>query len=165
MGNTTTTSRRPKHLQAGNGILLKGTVLDMSSAQPGTAAVSDASMDTWMEYLHSSSHTHANDTGVQVTLSALDPNGNFITIGTATTDLTGQYSFVWTPTIAGKYTIVASFAGSQSYYPSTAETSDRRKRSSSRAPTPAPAAPVTNYTNTIIGIGLAIIIAMIVAIA
>ena len=102
----------------------------MSTAQPGTAAVSDASMDTWMDYLHEQQPFPANDTGVQVTLSALDPNGNFVTIGTATTDLTGQYSFGWTPTISGKYTIVASFAGSQSYYPSTAETSICKRSSS-----------------------------------
>ena len=45
------------------------------------------------------------------------------TIGTAISDASGAYSYQWTPDILGKYTVVASFAGSNAYYGSSAETS------------------------------------------
>ena len=34
-----------------------------------------------------------NTTGVPVTLTAIDPNNNFVTLGTATSDASGYYSF------------------------------------------------------------------------
>ena len=40
-----------------------------------------------------------------------------------TSDAYGAYSFMWTPDIPGKYTVVATFAGSESYWPSYAKTS------------------------------------------
>ena len=36
---------------SGTTVMLRGTVIDMSPAQPGTPAISDESMDTWMDYL------------------------------------------------------------------------------------------------------------------
>jgi hypothetical protein len=65
----------------------------------------------------------SNTTGVSVTISVVDANGNFRTIGTPTSDSNGMFTFTWTPDIQGSYTVIASFAGSQSYYPSHAETS------------------------------------------
>jgi hypothetical protein len=165
-GNTATTvSVQSDVYTAGNGVLLKGTVLDTSPAQNGTAAVSDASQSAWMMYLHMQQPFPATGTGVTVSLDALDPNSNFVHIGTVTSDLTGQYSFLWQPTIAGKYNIVASFGGSGAYYGSTAETSVG-VAAAAATPTPDPtAAPVANYTMTIMGGVIAIIIAVIVAIA
>ncbi len=63
-------------------------------------------------------------TGVPVLLSAIDPNGNYIEIGTTTSDTSGVFSYRWVPPseIPGKYTVIASFAGSKSYWPSTATT-------------------------------------------
>jgi hypothetical protein len=52
----------------------------------------------------------------------VDANGNFRPIGTATTDYTGAYNLVWQPDIAGKYTIIASFTGTNAYYGSSAQT-------------------------------------------
>ena len=52
----------------------------------------------------------------------LDANGNFRQIGTATSDSSGLFSYQWTPDIPGKYTVYASFDGSNSYWPSHAET-------------------------------------------
>ena len=43
-------------------------------------------------------------------------------IGTATSDMSGFYSIQWTPEHEGKYTIIATFEGSKSYYSSYAET-------------------------------------------
>jgi hypothetical protein len=62
-------------------------------------------------------------TGVSVSITVIDPNGNYKT-GVATTDATGTYGLQITPDmtpVAGKYTVVANFAGSNSYWGSTAE--------------------------------------------
>ena len=56
------------------------------------------------------------------TYTVLDSNGNHITIGTATTDASGTYSLTWTPEIPGNYTVYATFAGTNGYWPSSAET-------------------------------------------
>ena len=110
----------------GANVLIEGNVLDQSPASPGTPAVSDASMSEWMDYLHMQNATLLNnppkEQGVPVTLTAIDPNMNHITIGTTTTDGAGGYSFLWTPQIEGLYTITASFDGTNSYWPSSAET-------------------------------------------
>jgi outer membrane protein assembly factor BamB len=110
-------------LPQGNSILIKGTVMDLSPAQPNTPAVSDDSMSGWMEYLHMQQPLPTNTTGVPVTISVVDSNGNYRIIGSATTDINGNFNYMWTPDIPGTYTIVATFAGSKSYYSSYAETS------------------------------------------
>jgi hypothetical protein len=76
-----------------------------------------------MEYVYMQQPMPSNVTGVPVTLSVLDANGNYRSIGTTTSDGSGMYSLTWTPDIAGDFTVVASFAGTESYYPSSAETS------------------------------------------
>ena len=112
----------------GSSVLIQGKVLDQSPAQPGTPCVSAASMATQMEYLHMQQPLaglfgNATITGVPVTLMATDPNGNTITIGTTTTNgYYGTFSFAWTPSMPGPYTIFAYFAGDDSYGGSTAST-------------------------------------------
>jgi hypothetical protein len=96
--------------------------MDLSPAQPNTPAVSADSMTGWMEYLHMQKPKPTNTTGVTVTLTATDQNGNKFNIGTATSDASGLYSVMWTPPTESKYTITASFEGSESYYASSAET-------------------------------------------
>ncbi len=61
-------------------------------------------------------------TGVPVKLTAVDPNGNYHDLGTATSDMSGLYSALWTPPVEGKYTVIATFEGSNSYGSSYAET-------------------------------------------
>ncbi len=63
-----------------------------------------------------------NATGVKVTLAATDPSGKTQTIGTATTDLAGNYGISWTPSAEGQYQITATFEGSISYYSSFSTT-------------------------------------------
>ena len=63
-----------------------------------------------------------NAYGVDVSLVAIDPNGNYITIGTTTSDSNGNYGIVYTPEVPGSYQIIATFAGSNSYGPSSATT-------------------------------------------
>ncbi len=113
-------------------ITISGTVMDIS---PGTSqdaiemrfpngvpAVSDDSQSDWMLYVYKQFAQPSNATGVPVTLSVADANGNYREIGTITSDASGFYSYSWTPDIPGKYTVYASFAGSAAYYPSHAVT-------------------------------------------
>ncbi len=75
-----------------------------------------------MEYVYQQQNKPANATGVEVYLTVIDANGNYRYIGTAVSDASGTYSLQWTPDITGKYTVIASFTGTNAYYGSTAET-------------------------------------------
>ena len=121
--SATTVSAPQTQIETGQSAIISGTVLDQSPAQPGTACVSDASQGPWMDYLHMQAQFPANVTGVPVSIDATDPNGNFVHIGDTTSDTSGTYSYTWAPTISGTYKITATFAGSQSYGSSYAETS------------------------------------------
>ena len=114
-----------------NTITIRGSITDVSPGitqkeiqlrfPDGVPAVSDASMADWMKYVYQQTE-RPNAQGVDITLSVLDANGNYRTIGTTTSDSDGFYSFTWQPDIEGKYIIYASFEGSSSYYPSHAVT-------------------------------------------
>ena len=119
----TTVSASPKIIPDGTMLMLEGTVMDMSPAQPNTPAVSDASMTAWMEYLHMTQPIPMNTTGVEVSLDAVDPNNNFVHIGTVTSDGSGMFKMMWEPEVPGEYTVIATFGGSKSYWPSSGETS------------------------------------------
>jgi hypothetical protein len=118
---------------AGKTIVIQGTVNDASPGTKQTAvtlrfpngvpAVSDDSQGDWMKYVYAQFPRPANATGVEVSIDAVDPNYNFVHLGTATSDSSGTFGFNWiTPDIPGQYTIIASFAGSGGYYSSYAET-------------------------------------------
>ena len=85
-------------------------------------AVSDASQSEWMLYVYKQFSQPMATTGVPVSIDAVDPNGNYIHLGDATSDSSGAYSFVYTPSTEGKYTIYATFGGSAAYYSSYAQT-------------------------------------------
>jgi outer membrane protein assembly factor BamB len=124
--SATTASATPKVTAAGTTMVIEGTVTDQTpdAHLKGTPAVSDASMSDWMEYIFMQKEMPMNATGVPVSIYAIDPNNNWVHIGDTTSDASGLYSFAWeTPDIPGKYTIVATFAGSGGYYASSAETS------------------------------------------
>jgi outer membrane protein assembly factor BamB len=122
-GKTATTVEVSSDVAAkGSSILIKGTVMDMSPAQPNTPAVSDDSMTAWMEYLHMQQPKPTNTTGVPVKLTAVDQAGQVTDIGTVWTDANGYFKKLWTPTVEGEYAIIATFDGSLSYYSSSAET-------------------------------------------
>ena len=55
-------------------------------------------------------------------LSTIDPNGNTYDIGTATSNTDGTFGLLWTPEVPGKYEIIATFEGSDSYFSSYATT-------------------------------------------
>jgi hypothetical protein len=109
-------------LNQGQSLVLKGTVMDMSPAQPNTPCISKESMSVWMEYIHMQNQIPANVTGVPVSIDAVDPNGNYVHITDVTSDMSGTYSYMWTPDISGKYTVTATFMGDDSYGSSYAET-------------------------------------------
>ena len=75
-----------------------------------------------MEYLYQQQPIPTNAKGVEVTLDAIDSNGNWIPIDRVTSDMSGFYSCMWTPEHEGKYTVIATFEGSKSYWASYAET-------------------------------------------
>jgi hypothetical protein len=88
----------------------------------GTPAISDSDMDKWMEYLFMQQSYPADAKGVPVHLATIDPNGNYFDIGTVTSDINGNYGVPFTPSVPGTYQILANFAGSNAYGPSTAST-------------------------------------------
>jgi len=75
-----------------------------------------------MRYLYMQFPIPENPTGVEVSLDVIDPNGNYIHIDDVTSDMSGMFSYMWTPETEGKYTIFATFMGSKSYWASYAET-------------------------------------------
>ena len=89
----------------------------------GVPAVSDESQTAWMEYVYMQKPRPTDTTGVPVIISVVDANGNYREIGTTTSNADGFFSLNWKPDIEGKYTVYASFAGSESYWPSHAVTS------------------------------------------
>jgi hypothetical protein len=168
-GNTATTVTVSSGQNSNNQVLIQGTVTDQSPGQTclgiseaGTPAIADQYMSQWMEYLFEQCPEPMNATGVKLTLTDIDPNNNTYTIGTTISNINGQYKYVFTPDVPGVYTIIATFAGSNSYYSSTAQTSYLYETPSTPAPT---ASPVTGLASTgSLELGIAAVIIVIVII-
>jgi hypothetical protein len=113
-----------------------------------------------MEYIYEQQAKPTNATGVPVSLDAVDPNGNFIHIGDATTDTSGTFGYSWTtPNVPGQYTIVATFKGSNSYSSSSSETyMNIAEPNPTASPIPETAQPPTEMY--ILGVGVAMVIAI-----
>jgi hypothetical protein len=75
-----------------------------------------------MKYLYLQKPCPTTANGVEMKLETLDPNNNFYEIGTLTSDSSGMFKLMWEPPVPGEYTIIATFAGSESYFSSYAET-------------------------------------------
>jgi len=167
-GESATTVEGPKTaITLGQSVVLTGTVLDESPAQSNTPCVSKESMTTQMEYLHMQVPIdgiwhNLTITGVPVALTAIDENGGSINIGTATTSAYyGTYEIAWTPPAEGTYKIIASFAGDESYGSSGAQTAVLVGPTEQQVVIPAQVMP-PDYTMTIVGMGLAILAAVII---
>ena len=90
----------------------------------------------------------------------LDPNGNCYDVATATTDLDGFYSATFTPPVPGKYTVYVTYAGSESYWPSSAVSAINVENAPE--PTVAPTATPAPMTDAyVLGIGAGSIIAIV----
>jgi hypothetical protein len=93
--------------------------------------------------------------------SVIDSNGNYRTIGTTMSDASRTYALTWTPDISGNYKTIASFAGTESYYSSSAQTYFHASEGATAAPTAQPAnmEPIQHY---VMGIGVAIIVVIVI---
>ena len=158
----------------GTSIIIKGTVMDISAGTKqnqqaadfpyGVPVVSDASMKDWMGYVYQQKPLPTNFTGVPITISVIDSNGNNRDIGTTTTTSSGTYSLSWTPDISGSYTVFVNFVGTNGYWPSNSQ--DTFDISAAVPTTQPTAAPIENLATTtdlmmyIVGAAIAIIIAI-----
>ena len=165
----TSVAASPKISVNGESVMVEGMVTDISPGTKeyalvarfpkGVPVVSDESQTDWMQYVYMQYPRPADVTGVEVTLSVLDPNGNVYEVATATTDANGFYSAVFNPEVPGKYTIMASFAGSKSYVGSHATTAINVEAAPDPTPEPtqAPASLADQYALPGIGITVAAI--------
>jgi hypothetical protein len=188
-GNSATTvAASPEISIYGNSVMIKGTVTDQTDTGrlntnaagtnhfnsldvpvsgdydftlKGTPAIGDESMDAWMEYMYHQRSMPTDAEGVEVSLDTIDPNGNYVHISTVTSDMTGAYGYKWTPEVPGTYQIIATFAGSAAYGPSSAITYVGVDEA------PPPTAPPAEYpqpidnTMTIIVVGIVLLIAIV----
>jgi hypothetical protein len=135
----------------GSSLTVQGTVTDISPGTKqsdvalrfpnGVPVVSDSSETAWMQYVYMQDPKPAVS-GVSISVVVIDPNGNPHN-GVASSDISGHYSLQITPDmtpVTGKYTVVATFAGSNSYWGSNAE--------SSFVVDPAPAATTSSTQNS-----------------
>ncbi len=114
-----------------------------------------------MEYVYMQKPKPTNATGVPVKIEVIDANNNRRTIGTSTSDTLGTFTLAWTPDIEGEYKVIATFEGSESYWPSVAATSF--VVDPAVAPTQAPEYPQPiDNTMTIVGVGVAILAAVVI---
>jgi len=171
----TTVTASPKVSVEGSSVIIEGAVTDISPGTEeyaltarfphGVPAVSDASMSEWMKYVYMQFARPTNANGIEITLDAIDPNGNYIHIGNTTSDASGMYSLQWTPEITGKYTIISSFAGTASYYASFSETAiavDPAPATSTPSPQPLQSVADMYFVPAIAGLFVAIIVVGIV---
>jgi hypothetical protein len=161
-------------IELGKSVVISGTVTDIAAGTQqegvierfpnGVPAVSDASMQSWMEYVYMQKPRPTNATGVPVTIDVIDSNNNYRNIGAAVSDANGFFSYQWTPDIPGKYTVIATFAGSESYWSSQAETAFAVDASPEVTPGPTPTPPSMAETY-FVPMSIGMIIAIVVVIA
>jgi outer membrane protein assembly factor BamB len=158
----------------GSSLVIRGAVIDTAAGTKqteqtarfpqGVPAVSDQSMSNWMEYVYMQKPRPTNATGVPVSIDVIDANNNLRNIGSTTTNADGMYSMQWKPDIPGKYTVIATFSGSESYWPSHAQTAFAvDEATATSTPQPLEAAPPTEMYFAIST--TAIIIAIVIATA
>jgi hypothetical protein len=177
-GPSSTTVTAPQTaITEGNKVVIQGTVMDVSTGTKqteqaadfpnGVPCASDASMGQWMSYVYQQQPLPTNFTGVTVQLAAIDPNGNHIVIGNATTNVDGVFDYAWAaPNIPGSYSIYATFYGTNGYYGSNANTGVYVESAvvTTQQPTASPVTGLATMSGLTIGIAVAVI-AIIIAIA
>jgi len=167
--SATTVAASPKVTVLGSNVVVEGMVTDISPGTQeyartarfphGVPAVSDDSMSDWMLHVYKQFPAPSNATGVEVIVEVFDPNSNYYEVGRTTSDASGFYSFAFAPDVPGKYTVVARFAGSKSYWPSFAKTAINIDEAPEATPEPtqAPASIADQYMLPGIGIMVAAI--------
>ncbi len=158
-------------IELGKSLVISGTVTDISAGTQqneqaarfpnGVPAVSDESMSNWMAYVYQQKPRPTDTKGVPITLSVVDANGNYRTVGTTTSNADGYFTYQWKPDIEGQYTVYASFDGSESYWPSHAVSSfavDQSAAAPTAQPTPPASMADLYFVPAVIGIIIAIIV-------
>jgi hypothetical protein len=187
-GPSATTVTAPQVVVSlGNKVMVTGTVTDQTPQFKDTPAISDASMGKWMEYMAMQKTIPGDAKGVDVMLIAIAPDGTTENIGTATSDLAGNYGIMWQPKQEGQYQIIATFAGSESYgssfgttyigvgaaqaAPTVAPTTAAPTTAAPTTAAPTTAAPSTtapepgNNTMTYVYVGIAAVLIIVVILA
>jgi outer membrane protein assembly factor BamB len=128
----TTVAASPKISSFGSMVLVEGTVMDISAGTQshgvssrfphGVPAIADEDMTAWMHYVYMQ-YPRPNVEGVEVVISVVDANDNYYEVGRTTSSANGVFKLEFEPPITGGYSVIASFDGSKSYWPSHAETS------------------------------------------
>jgi hypothetical protein len=167
--SATTVSVQDDVVVDGDSVLLTGMVTDVSAGTKddsltsrfpnGVPAVSDASMSEWMLYVYKQFERPLNASGVEVIVEVFDPNSNYYEVGRTTSDATGFYSLAFKPEVPGKYTVVARFEGTKSYWSSYAETAINVGQAPE--PTPEPTQAPTSLADQYLLPGIGIIVAAI----
>ena len=161
MGPTATKVSAPQtSVTLGQSLMITGSVTDQTPSgrhdtnsvienlnTPGTPilkdtpAISDKDMPAWMAYKYMQQGKPADAKGVTVSIDTVDPNGNFFHIDDVTNDITGNFGLKYTPEVPGTYQIIATFHGSNSYYPSSSITylTVSEAPATTAPPTPIPA--------------------------
>lgn len=155
----TTVTASPSISTHGDKVLIQGSVTDQSPGAKDTPAIADKDMTKWMEYLYEQQQKPANASGVEVILETLDPNDNSYEIGRTISDDAGNYRLLWQPKVPGEYKLIATFRGSESYFSSTTETFVAVEAAPESSSTQQQIV-VPDYTMTIIGVGIAVVIAV-----
>ena len=156
--SSVTVSVTPSIQNHGSMVMIQGTVNDISPGAIQLIAdgkfnvvplVSDVDQGRFMNYLYQQQQKPTDAKGVLVHLTAMAPDGSTKDLGYVTSDLSGHYALTWTPDQIGTYTVTAAFEGSNSYWPSSAETSIGMQNAPAAAVTPTPtAAPTAVVTPT-----------------
>jgi hypothetical protein len=173
--SATTVTASPKVTTYGDKVVIQGTVMDTSAGTKqteqaadfpnGVPCASDASMTQWMSYVYQQQAAPTTFTGVPVTISVTDSNGNHYNIGTATTDESGMYSLTWAPDIPGNFTVYATFTGTNGYYGSSGEAHFYASAPSPTAsPYPSPATGLASTGTVELGIAAVIIVIIIIGV-
>ncbi len=162
-------------IASGQSVVISGKVTDISAGTRqdtqaadfpnGVPVASDASMTDWMGYVYQQKPLPTTFTGVTVSIDVVDANGNFRNIGTATTDYTGAYNLVWIPDIPGTYNVIATFAGTNAYWPSSGTAAFNvmsEHPTATPAPTAAPSASDMYFVPAIAGLSALIIVVAVV---
>jgi hypothetical protein len=122
-----------------------------------------------MAYVYQQQGTiESNTTGVSVDITLIDPNGNIVNEPAVTSDASGHYALDYNAnSVAGMYTVIANFVGSNAYYPSYSETSFvvNAAPSATSAPTATPTSVADMYfVPAIAGLFVLIIIVLVVVV-
>ena len=177
-GPSTLTVSAPNLAAAsGQAVVISGTLFDISAGGKqaervarfpnGIPLAHDLIMGEWMGYVYQQKPLPSNFLGVEVEVSVVDANGNFRSIGSATTDAKGQYSLVWVPDIPGTFQVVATFAGTNGYWPSSATAAfavSEAAPTATPAPTMSPSVADQYFVPAIVGLFVFVAIVAVVII-